>query len=110
MVKVVQQRAKDSPLWAGLKPCVRGFQRGQCKTRQARFCAGFRPDLGNCSCKQEKGRWVALHPPPVSHRPATPVDQGVADSEGLEILGGLLALPAVRLWVEAPNLPCVPGL
>ena len=106
----MKQKAKDSPLWAGLKRCVRGFQRGQCQTRQARFCAGFRPDLGNCSCKQEKGRWVALHPPPVSHRPATPVVQGDADSEGLEILGGLLALPALRLWVEAPNLPGVPGL
>ena len=106
----MKQEAKDSPLWAGLKPCVRGFRRGKSQTRQARFCAGFGGDLGNYSCKQEKGRWVALRPPPVSHRPATPVDQGVADSEGLEILGGLLALPALRLWVEAPNLPGVPGL
>ena len=109
-MKVVQQRAKDSPVWAVVKRCVRGFQRGECQTPQLRFCAGFGGDLGNCSCKQEKGRWVALRPPPVSHRPATPVVQGDADSEGLEILGGLLALPALRLWVEAPNLPGVPGL
>ena len=76
----------------------------------APFCAGFRPDLGNCSCKQEKGRWVALHPPPVSHRPATPVVQGVADSEGLQFLGGLLGLPALKKWVAVLASPGVPSL
>ena len=53
-------------------------------------------DLGNCSCKREKGRWVALRPPPGSHRPATPVDQGVAAFEGMEIVGGLLLLPVLK--------------
>ena len=106
----MKQEAKDSPLWAGVKRCVRGFQRGKCQTPKPRFCAGFRPDLGNCSCKQEKGRWVALHPPPVSHRPATPVDQGVADSEGLEILGGMLLLPVLKLWVAVTVLTGVSGL
>ena len=67
-------------------------------------------DLGNCSCKREKGGWVALHPPPVSHRPATPVVQGVADFEGLQSLGGLLALPALKLWVAVPVLTGVLGL
>ena len=74
-----------------MKPRARGFQRGECQTPQARFCAGFGGDLDNCSCKREKGGWVALHPPPVSHRPATPVVQGLAAFGGLQILGGLLS-------------------
>ena len=45
-----------------------------------------------------------MHPPPGSHRPATPVDQGVADSEGLEILGGMLLLPVLKLWVAVTVL------
>ena len=74
----------------------------------------FAPDLGavwaTAVASRRKGGGLPCTHPPGSHRPATPVDQGVADSEGLEILGGLLALPALRLWVEAPNLPGVPGL
>ena len=55
----MKKGAKDSAVWAAVKPCVRSFQRGKCQTRQPRLNAGFRGDLGNCSCKQEKGRWVA---------------------------------------------------
>ena len=76
----------------------------------APFCAEFGGDLGNCSCKQEKGGWVAMHPPPVSHRPATPVGQGVADFGRLQILGGLLGLLALKKWVAVLASPCVPGL
>lgn len=43
-----------------------------------------------------------MHPPPVSHRPATPVVQGLVAFGTLEILGGLLLLPTVKLWVAAP--------
>ena len=92
----MKQEAKDSAVWATVKPCMRGFQRDKRQTPQLRFCAGFGGDLGNCSCKQEKGRWVALHPPPGSHRPATPVVQGLAAFGTLEILGGLLLLSDLK--------------
>ena len=61
---VMKQETKDSAVWAVAKRCVRCFQQRKCQTPQPRFCAGFGDDVGNCSCKQEKGRWVALHPPP----------------------------------------------
>ena len=63
-LKVMTKGAKDAAVWGVVKRCVRCFQQRKCQTPQPRFCAGFGGDLGNCSCKQEKGKWVALHPPP----------------------------------------------
>lgn len=78
-----------------MKPCVRGFQRDKCQTPQARFA----PDLGaiwaTAVASGRKGGGLPCTHPPVSHRPATPVVQGLAAFEGLQILGGLLGLPAL---------------
>lgn len=108
-MKVVQQRAKDSPLWAGLKPCVRGFQREECQTLGPVLCWIW-GRFGQLQLQAGERGVGCLAPPPGSHRPATPVDQGVADSEGLRSLGGLLGLLALKKWVAVLASPGVPSL
>ena len=73
----------------------------------------FVPDLGGiwatAVASRRKGGGLSCTHPPVSHRPATPVVQGLAAFVTLKSLGGLLVLPALRLWVVAPILPGVPS-